>query len=403
MAEHLHIENFGPIAKADITIKKVTILIGRQGSGKSTIAKLYALFTWMEKSLMRHSLTPKYIAQYSRFQKKFCAYNNIDECFTPDTVLHFDGNHFIFHYQGGTLATNPTNQDSDTFNISKVMYVPAERNVLGCIDHPSGVKGLGPAFDSFAGEFAKAKKNFKSGYHFPFEDVGFIYDTLNDMPKLSLPSGKEIRLSAGSSGFQSSLPLLLVSKNLTQMVLNSSKDAELSAKEHSALIREVEAVLSNPTLSEDVKSASLRAISSRFSYSRFVNIVEEMELNLFPDSQKGVLYELLASTYHMPANRLMLTTHSPYVINYLTLAIKAKQLSQQAQERPELLQRIYTIVPAESQIADTEVAIYEVAEHSTALLSCYNGIPSDDNFLNEKLNDSNLAFGELLEIEENLQ
>ncbi|MCI6523256.1 MAG: AAA family ATPase [Parabacteroides sp.] len=61
MKEELYIEHFGPIIEARVPINKITVLIGRQGSGKSTIAKLYSLFVWMEKSLMRHSLTKKYI------------------------------------------------------------------------------------------------------------------------------------------------------------------------------------------------------------------------------------------------------------------------------------------------------------------------------------------------------
>ena len=61
MKEELYIEHFGPIIEARVSINKITVLIGQQGLGKSTIAKLYSLFVWMEKSLMRHSLTKKYI------------------------------------------------------------------------------------------------------------------------------------------------------------------------------------------------------------------------------------------------------------------------------------------------------------------------------------------------------
>ena len=44
MEEVLEIENFGPISKAKINLKKYIVLIGPQSSGKSTIAKLIALF-----------------------------------------------------------------------------------------------------------------------------------------------------------------------------------------------------------------------------------------------------------------------------------------------------------------------------------------------------------------------
>ena len=60
MKEELYIEHFEPIIEARVSINN-TVLIGRQGSGKSTIAKLYSLFVWMEKSLLRHSLTQNYI------------------------------------------------------------------------------------------------------------------------------------------------------------------------------------------------------------------------------------------------------------------------------------------------------------------------------------------------------
>ncbi|MBR2202410.1 MAG: AAA family ATPase, partial [Bacteroidales bacterium] len=36
----IEIHNFGPIKEANITVKKVTVFIGNQGSGKSTAAKL---------------------------------------------------------------------------------------------------------------------------------------------------------------------------------------------------------------------------------------------------------------------------------------------------------------------------------------------------------------------------
>jgi len=270
------------------------------------------------------------------------------------------------------------------------------------MDHPSQLKGLGQSMATFSEEFGYAKTNIKSGYMFPFEKVGFEYDTLNDMPKLKLVNGEEIKLSAGSSGFQSSLPLLLVSKNLTEMVGNSSKNTDLSDKERKALQKEVKNVLSNKQLSEEVKIAFLNTISSRFKYSRLVNIVEEMELNLFPDSQKGVLYELISNTLALDGNHLMLTTHSPYVINYLTLAIKAHELYRRAEANDDLKKKISKIVPANSQISASDVAIYELDNGKANKLANYEGLPSDDNFLNDRLNDTNVSFNALLEIEDEL-
>lgn len=58
----IKIRNFGPIKEGYqendgwIDVKKVTVFIGNQGSGKSTVAKIISTFTWIEKSLVRATL-----------------------------------------------------------------------------------------------------------------------------------------------------------------------------------------------------------------------------------------------------------------------------------------------------------------------------------------------------------
>lgn len=127
-----------------------------------------------------------------------------------------------------------------------------------------------------------------------------------------------------------------------------------------------------------------------------------MELNLFPDSQKNVLYELIADAYKLSGNRLLMTTHSPYVINYLALAVKARQLADKAIKNEKLLDRIYSIVPKEGTVDAEDLVIYELHDGEVKLLEDYEGLPSDDNYLNVRLRDTNTAFDDLLEIEEEL-
>ena len=55
----LRIKNFGPIKNGFtenngfMEISPVTVICGNQATGKSTIAKLYSTFTWLEKALQR--------------------------------------------------------------------------------------------------------------------------------------------------------------------------------------------------------------------------------------------------------------------------------------------------------------------------------------------------------------
>lgn len=402
--EHLVVRNFGPIAEADLDFRKVTVLIGTQGAGKSTLAKLYSLFVWLEKCLTRHSMTERYITQYARFRKRFCTFNGIGEYFRENTYICFDGNHYTFVYKDESLQVRGLDCQGSTmsYRVSKVMYVPAERGILGTVDHTSRLRGLTEPMQTFLEEFDRAKHTFRSGYHFPFENVDFVYDALNDMPRLR-HSGGETKLSSASSGFQSSLPLLLVSRNLAEMVVNSSRNAELTEQERKNLQREVERILHDEALSDEVRTASLRSISSRYTYSRFVNIVEEMEQNLFPDSQRAVLYELMADASTLQDNGLVVTTHSPYLIDYLTLSVKAAELNEKCGAEPELCKRISEVVPVRSQVKACDVAIYQLSQGGISRLSMSEGIPSDANFLDDSLRRTNELFDELLQIEEDAE
>jgi predicted ATP-binding protein involved in virulence len=133
-----------------------------------------------------------------------------------------------------------------------------------------------------------------------------------------------------------------------------------------------------------------------------VNIVEEMELNLYPSSQRSVLYELFANNSRLSANQLLLTTHSPYILSYTTLAVKAYQLAERCKDNDEILQRIYEVVPKNSIVDHRLLRVYELRDGHLSQLSDYHGIPSDDNFLNNSLEETNTNYDALLEIEEDL-
>ena len=55
----LRIKNFGPITEGlqssdgFITFDKYTLFIGDQGTGKSTVAKMYSVCSWLEKAFFR--------------------------------------------------------------------------------------------------------------------------------------------------------------------------------------------------------------------------------------------------------------------------------------------------------------------------------------------------------------
>lgn len=88
----------------------------------------------------------------------------------------------------------------------------------------------------------------------------------------------------------------------------------------------VKSIWADTTLTDEQRRIALSAVSSQFNKTAFINIVEEPEQNLFPVSQRNMLYSLLEFNNYSAENKLVITTHSPYIINDLSLAVKAKQV-----------------------------------------------------------------------------
>ena len=111
--------------------------------------------------------------------------------------------------------------------------------------------------------------------------------------------------------------------------------------------------------------------------------------NLFPSSQRHILNKLLEFVNMNKGNELLMTTHSPYIINYLTLCVKAESVYKTLNEKkyklsdPELSQT-NEIVPMSSAVNANDLVIYELDERDGSIkkLPDYKGLPSDENKLN---------------------
>lgn len=137
----------------------------------------------------------------------------------------------------------------------------------------------------------------------------------------------KVKLMEASSGFQSIVPLYLVSSYLSDSVRDQANNArKMSSDEAKRFEAEVAHIWSMTNLTDEQRRIALSALSARFNKSAFINIVEEPEQNLYPESQWVIMKRLLAFNNSLKANRLVVTTHSPYLINSLTIAVKAGML-----------------------------------------------------------------------------
>lgn len=368
MNERLIVKSFGPVKELDITFKKVTLFIGDQGTGKSCIAKLFSMFKWLEKVLSQKKYKQNYFEQYNRFLTKLCSYHRIDSFVQADSFLMFESKHYIFEYQkgsfriynneniGGLFQTNETSEDAN--GLAKIMYIPAERSIVSVAENKTKLlKELPDSSETFSDEFVNAKKFFKSGYELPLEGFRFEYDTLNEVGWIS-DGNYKVRLINASSGIQSSLPMCMVSEYLSRMV-SAREEVKLSKEEKDRLEKRVAEIMQDNAISDSIKDMMIRQLSSANRYDCFINVVEEPELSLFPESQMEVLRSLVAINASSEQNMLVLTSHSPYSLAILNMLIMGAKVYKKASEDDKAI--IENILPHKYHLDENEVAAYRLS------------------------------------------
>ena len=412
----IKIKNFGPIKNGCeanegwIDIKKVTCFIGNQGSGKSTVAKLISTFTWIEKALVRGDYNKKWFERKNKLKNQYLNYHRLENYFKVNgaekTVIEYEGDAFSIVFENGSLVISEV--QNKEYPLPQIMYVPAERNFITYVKTPKELKLSSESLKEFLTEFDNAKNEMKGFESLPINNVGVEYDRLNDTLNLK-GEGYKVKLTEASSGFQSLVPLYLVSSYLANSVKKQSETNKetMSSEELQRFKKGVEDIWNNNSLTDEQKRVALSVLSSKFNKTAFINIVEEPEQNLFPTSQWQMLQSLLKCNSMNKGNKLIITTHSPYIINYLSIAIQGEYLEREIKKsvnKDVLLPKLYSLIPKESLISASNVAVYQLDEKdgSVKKLETIDGIPSDKNYLNDTLVESNLLFDSLLEIEQEL-
>jgi len=403
----IKIKNFGPIKNGFqdnggwLDINKVTVFIGNQGSGKSTVAKLISTFTWIEKALVRGDFDQKWFEKKNKFKNTFLPYHRLKNYLKSNTFIEYIGEVYTIKYEKEFLTI--ISHIGKTYPLPQIMYVPAERNFLTYIKGAKELKLSSASLQEFNTEYGNANEDMKGAMKLPINDTDIEYDKLNKTLNLKGEEYK-IKITEASSGFQSFVPLYLVSSYLAKSVKKQSESKEpMSEEEQIRFKKGVQEIWSNDSLTDEQKRLALSVLSSKFNKTAFINIVEEPEQNLFPSSQWQMLQSLLEINNMNIGNKLIITTHSPYLINYLTLVVKAGELKEKI-KTDNLKNKLEQIVPFRAIINAENLSIYELDEKGGYIksLETYEGLPSDGNKLNVMLDEGNELFAKLLEIQQQL-
>lgn len=325
--ERICIENIGPITSIDIKLNKINVIMGPQSSGKSTIAKVISFCQWVEK---RYILDGEF--KYSFFEQ-FIDFHRIDEnYFSAKSLIYYESDFVEIKYEGKDFNPKISKKgDSFDYPKSKNIYIPAERNFVSVIPNLGKYKETNDNIMSFLYDWYDTKKRYSKKESFPILDLGINYhhieDTDSDILTLNKQK-KEISLKNASSGLQSVIPLVLIIDYLTKGFYDKKQPPSIfEAKEMANFILNnidelgVE-ITEDFTIDKEVLQRILRIRDQRLRYHYSRLIIEEPEQNLFPETQRDLIYYILEAIESSKFNhKLLLTTHSPYVLYALNNCI----------------------------------------------------------------------------------
>lgn len=312
----LHIKNFGPISDStQIELTSLTVLIGRQSSGKSTFMKVLCFCRWVEKKIM--ASTDDIVSQYThnnRFINDLKLFYRLnDEYFKNDTELIYNGDAISIVYVGETGNAKITRKESfaeKRYN-SKLCYIPAERNLVSAIqnvDKTYRATGKDVLFN-FIYEWDEAKRPYTDEHPFKLAATGgFSYINRSGADVLVREDGSETPAFYASSGMQSVMPMDVMVNYITDCV---SENASLSMHERN-----------------EINKADNGHAHRRLVYQSAQLFIEEPEQNLYPESQKLVTMSIVRSLKKALKNGqeqsiVFVTTHSPYIMSVINVLLTA--------------------------------------------------------------------------------
>ncbi|MDR0865544.1 MAG: ATP-binding protein [Candidatus Symbiothrix sp.] len=406
----IEIKNIGPIKAAKFNLNTINVFMGPQSSGKSTIAKLISYCTWVEKDVATSQSLKVYQDNKSYFKEHLEKFHKIKGYFNPDSYISYKSEVIEIKYENEVCVIDWV--DQYVYKRSKISYIPSERNMISI---PGMEKFPFEHFNirSFLFDWFDARRNYPNGKQLSVLNLGVAYynddnGILKEDRIHGVKNNKEydIPLSNASSGLQSIIPLLAMIDYLTNWIYKEVKISfEQQVKSQAARrrividkifkpyfkfenipteenIKEYEEIVISK-INEDKKLISLLEEGEVIQENLFTThnsqfIIEEPEQNLFPETQRDLVYHLLNKCLNKEGNRLTIATHSPYVLYALNNCMLGGLVSRQLQgeENAAFLSNNYR--SKDSWIDPQFVSVWEIEEDGTI-----RGIQDKDNIIAE--------------------
>ncbi len=372
MQSRLIVKNFGPIKHVDLDLRNVNVFIGPQASGKSALAKLFTIFKAPRKFLKNGNTE----ANLKAFKDTLEEYN-IQSFLKEDSEIEFESELHDLSYKNQIIFYDAKllNRIDNLLQLNQ--NFPANKETI--------INDLGNLFDNHLLIFGKVKKlpNFetneetliktieivkeaesylasKASMYIPSERsfINIVMGSINNLILNNVPIPKHILFFGAEleKAIVTEIDLGFLNENTVYRNINGEgriyKDKEYGIKltEAASGMQSVVPLLI-PILGHDI-------LSYQHSF-----VIEEPELNLFPDAQYGLikyLESLRPEPYWQDVGVLhTYTTHSPYILSGLNNLLYAYKVSQSLKihvpDSDRILDEINHLAKPVEEIVSTEI------------------------------------------------
>ena len=338
MKESIIIKNFGPLKEVEIDdIKPLTVFIGKPAGGKSIIMKVIVLMRYIYKMVNIRSYLKNAKITRSPFKLRFNSllHDGLKGMITAQTEIYYtveiNGNKYTLKYTNRGLQSDINIPDKDLI-FFKEAYVSGMRSLIPIwASKAVSVKGenLGFFFHETFNDFNDATDVIKE-QKLEYLNLKMKVRKSGNRPKLFTIESLQndavpIELRYASSGIQTSAPLVAIVHYFAQEF--SFKDAF----QRSVL---------NYLYKQDLLTKFTPGIN-RNKLGKYVHIhIEEVELSLAPEDQRAFMSNLVEEVFHKNKKDrklgLMVSTHSPYMVNHLNVLLRAGYFEKARENYPFL-------------------------------------------------------------------
>ena len=321
----LTIRNFGPIKSVSLDLRKYTVIIGPQSSGKSCILKIASFCKWVEKRIELSQDPDKYMTE-GIVKSELLQFHKLDGFQKTNTYIKYDSPFMAFSMSwegnGGIAFDYQWKRNRWRYHRPAIAYIPAERNIVAAIPNWFDVKLVHNNIRNYMSDWEESRQLFSMSNSLPILDLdtAYYYSTKENVDKIVVDrKGNTIDFTNASSGLQSIVPMYVLVSYLTN---KSTYQAGLSSvandKEHGKLVALIERNDDFP------KTLSPQEVIGNLSKTQHTEIyLEEPEENIFPKTQYQLVKWLVRQMNVSEGNTLSMTTHSPYILSSLNNLIQA--------------------------------------------------------------------------------